>query len=452
MNIDPNTALARAYATSEAHRTVVEIAHAGDRGNQIKHRQASLSMDQVLEGAKHAGGFAGSLRSGDPAQVTYEFSNRPETGATTSQFTEAQKGVVRETLNNFSDVAKVRFEESVNAKSHHMQLKVDGSSFKWQAPWYAPVSDDEPGKVQVTLNQSNADGLEKPNNFGRHIIAKAAAFKLGLPDLASAAPGNKYAENTLAYTVRSPFLETRSDHRFNKGHGEDNQYSSTPMMDDIAVMQDQFGANLQTRTGDTTYGFNSNADREVFKLKSVDDLPVFCVWDAGGRDTFDFSAFKQDQVINLRSGSFSNVGGGIGNVSIANGVTIERAIGGAGNDILIGNDSGNELEGGEGDDILYVKANSGFNRLSGGPGKNTFVIGASDSSASFANTAIMDFVSGKDKLDISALRAAHPQLTVTREYYRSHNLTLLRFDFDGDKKEDFMMSTSGRIVPSDFRA
>ncbi|MBJ2218389.1 M10 family metallopeptidase C-terminal domain-containing protein [Pseudomonas sp. MF7453] len=452
MNIDPNIALARANATSEAHRAVVEIAHADERGNKNKYRQVSVSIDQVLEGSKGADGFAGSLGSGDPAEVTYEFANHPETGGTASQFTEAQKGVIRETLNNFSDAANIRFKESVKAQSHHMQFKIDGSSFKWQAPWYTPVSDDEPGRVQVSLNQRHADDLEKPNSFARHIIAKAVAFKLGLPDPASAVSRSNYAENTQAYTIRSPYLENRSDHRFSKSHGEDTQYSSAPMMDDIAVAQDKFGANLQTRTGDTTYGFNSNADRDVFKLESSDDLPVFCVWDADGNDTFDFSAFKQDQVINLKSGSFSNVGGGLGNVSIANGVTIERAIGGAGNDILIGNDVGNELEGGEGDDILYVKANSGFNRLTGGPGKNTFVIGANDSSASFQNTAITDFVSGKDKLDISALRAAHPRLTVTREYHRSHNLTLLRFDFDGDGKEDFMMSISGRFSRSDFGA
>lgn len=78
MNIDPNTALARAYATSDAHRTVVEIAHSGDRGNQIKHRHVSLSTDQVLERSKNANGFAGSLRSGDPAQVTYDFSIVPK--------------------------------------------------------------------------------------------------------------------------------------------------------------------------------------------------------------------------------------------------------------------------------------------------------------------------------------------------------------------------------------
>ncbi|MCF5801275.1 hypothetical protein GIV32_27640, partial [Pseudomonas sp. PA-1-5A] len=254
MNIDPNIALARAHATSEAHRAVVGIAHADERGNKNKHRQVSLSMDQVLEGSKGAAGFAGSLGSGDPAEVTYEFANHAETGGATSQFTEAQKGVIRETLNNFSDTANIRFKESVNAKSHHMQIKVDGSSFKWQAPWYKPVSDAEPGRVQVSLSQRHADGLEKPNSFGRHIIAKAVAFKLGLPDPASAVSRSNYSENTLAYTVRSPHLESRSDHRFSKAHGEEIQYSSALMMDDIAVTQDKFGANLQARTGDTTYG------------------------------------------------------------------------------------------------------------------------------------------------------------------------------------------------------
>lgn len=72
-------------------------------------------------------------------------------------------------------------------------------------PWYTPVSDDEPGKVQVSLNQRHADELVKPNSFGRHIIAKAVAFKLGLPDPASAVSRSNYAENTSAYTVRSPF-------------------------------------------------------------------------------------------------------------------------------------------------------------------------------------------------------------------------------------------------------
>ena len=69
------------------------------------------------------------------------------------------------------------------------------------------------------------------------------------------------------------------------------------------------------------------------------DKLVFSVWDGGGNDTLDFSGFTQNQKINLTATSFSDVGGLVGNVSIAKGVTIENAFGGAGNDLIIGNQS-----------------------------------------------------------------------------------------------------------------
>ncbi|MFP3520841.1 M10 family metallopeptidase C-terminal domain-containing protein, partial [Pseudomonas sp. SIMBA_077] len=76
------------------------------------------------------------------------------------------------------------------------------------------------------------------------------------------------------------------------------------------------------------------------------------VWDGGGNDTLDFSGFTQNQKINLTATSFSDVGGLVGNVSIAHGVTVENAIGGSGNDLLIGNAAANILEGGAGNDII----------------------------------------------------------------------------------------------------
>lgn len=234
-------------------------------------------------------------------------------------------------------------------------------------------------------------------------------------------------------------------------------------MDDTALLQKKYGANHETRAGDTTYGFNSNTGRETFTLKSEADLPVFCVWDGGGVDTFDFSEHTQDQVINLNQGSFSNVGSGVGNVSVAHGALIERAIGGKGKNIIIGNEAGNELMGGPSDDLLYVNANSGFNKLWGGGGQNTFVIGASEQSAKLENTAIMDFVSGKDKLDLSALKAASNQPNikvvnkytgrggeVTIDYFENPKLSMLRFDINGDGKMDCMVTVTGRIEPRDI--
>lgn len=127
------------------------------------------------------------------------------------------------------------------------------------------------------------------------------------------------------------------------------------------------------------------------------------IWDGGGNDTLDFSGYVQDQKISLKEGTFSDVGGLKGNVSIAYGTTIENAIGGSGNDWLIGNAANNELRGGDGNDVLYGA--EGADRLWGGKGKDTFVYGKINESSAAAPDRIEDFVSGQDKVDVSGIRA-----------------------------------------------
>jgi Ca2+-binding RTX toxin-like protein len=85
------------------------------------------------------------------------------------------------------------------------------------------------------------------------------------------------------------------------------------------------------------------------------------LFDSGGNDTLDYSGFATNQRINLNAETFSNVGPGVGNVSIARGVVIENAIGGSGSDTLIGNSVANLLSGRGGGDIL-----------TGGLGNDTF--------------------------------------------------------------------------------
>ncbi len=128
---------------------------------------------------------------------------------------------------------------------------------------------------------------------------------------------------------------------------------------------------------------------------------MFSVWDGGGNDTLDFSGFTQNQKINLNEASFSDVGGMVGNVSIAQGVTVENAIGGSGNDLLIGNNAANVLKGGAGNDIIYGAG--GADQLWGGSGSDTFVFAASTDSKPGAADQIMDFVSGLDKIDLTGI-------------------------------------------------
>jgi serralysin len=146
-------------------------------------------------------------------------------------------------------------------------------------------------------------------------------------------------------------------------------YPSVPLLDDIAAAQKLYGPNMTTRTGDTVYGFSSNADRPWFQATTSSSVMIWAVWDAGGSDTFNFSGYTASQKIDLRQGSFSDVGGLLGNVSIARGVDIENAIGGSGNDTVLGNNLNNRLEGGAGSDNL--RGGEGADSLKGGTGSDT---------------------------------------------------------------------------------
>ncbi|HET7708539.1 MAG TPA: FG-GAP-like repeat-containing protein [Sphingomicrobium sp.] len=154
----------------------------------------------------------------------------------------------------------------------------------------------------------------------------------------------------------------------------------TPMVADVLAMGTLYGFSTTTRAGDTTYGFNSNAGRSIYDANQFANNIAITIFDSGGIDTIDLSGFGSAQVINLNPEVFGNYGNGnVGNFVIARGVTIENAIGGGGNDELIGNAAANLLDGG-----------GGTNVLTGGAGSDTF----RGTTANLSGDTITDFSSG----------------------------------------------------------
>lgn len=209
-------------------------------------------------------------------------------------------------------------------------------------------------------------------------------------------------------------------------------YPATPMVHDILAIQDIYGIEWETRAGDTVYGFNSTADRDLFDFE-INELPVLTIWDGGGNDTLDFSGWDSDSILNLNEGAFSS-GGGSGvptlekyrevfddpdateadvtayltlrngldgmlhdNVAIAYHAVIENAVGGGGDDLLIGNAVDNVLKGGAGNDVLMSGA--GMDEMFGGAGDDIFAFNSDDLSG--GNDKIRDYDAG-DKIDLSA--------------------------------------------------
>ena len=172
-----------------------------------------------------------------------------------------------------------------------------------------------------------------------------------------------------------------------------NSFAFGPQLHDIAAAQLLYGINLNTRSGDTIYGFNSNTGRVHYTITGADPFgPVFSIWDGGGNDTLDLSGYSTPSEIDLRAESFSGAGPGnttvhgpgalaIANISIARGVVIENAIGGAGNDVIFGNQVVNTLTGNGGNDRF---TGGGLNdTILGGSGIDTSIYSLASTSATW---------------------------------------------------------------------
>ncbi len=164
----------------------------------------------------------------------------------------------------------------------------------------------------------------------------------------------------------------------------------------------------------------------------------------------DFSGFAQDQRINLTPGAHSSVGGMINNIYVTPRSIIENAIGGNGNDHITGNGADNVLTGGAGAD-----------NLTGNGGFNTFKYHAvSDSTRNNADL-LMDFTTGKDKIDLSKLSEnAHVTLNHVNQYSGQAGDTILMYnptanryflgiDLTGDRKTDFLIKSTQPISRED---
>jgi Ca2+-binding RTX toxin-like protein len=194
----------------------------------------------------------------------------------------------------------------------------------------------------------------------------------------------EFAQDNRGNTLMSYFGSYRPGSGWQQdGAYSDDLFGATPMLYDIAAIQAKYGADMTTRTGNTVYGFSSTAGRDLFDF-TKNPTPIFAIWDAAGIDKLDCSGYFQDQLIDLKAGALSSVGGMTQNVGIAFGCIIENATGGWGNDKIFGNDADNTLIG-----------NAGNDELNGGEGRDYFNGGTGSDTVDFSFTSLATTVNLK---------------------------------------------------------
>lgn len=183
--------------------------------------------------------------------------------------------------------------------------------------------------------------------------------------------------------------------------GETTAWSgTTPMVGDIeAVIRHYYSTvtngvrtyqDIQLNTGNDVYGFGSTKlGYELTATGATHDIG-FVIHDTGGFDTIDFSGSTAGTVLDLREGRWSSVNGHNYNVAIFDGHNadateyyIEKGVGSAFNDIIVGNDGNNELIGGAGNDKIAgflgndrLSGDAGNDELDGGYGDDILTGGA----------------------------------------------------------------------------
>lgn len=450
-------------------------------------------------------------------------------GAGYSPFTATQKAAARIAIQNWDDLIAAKFVEvpqgpgvSTWAQQTTDILLANTTTGPAQAWAYYPGYEHRDSRVagdvwiaDPRINTSNNQFL--PGQYGLQTLNHELGHSLGLshpgsynfgddndgdgqPDPINYTGDAQYFQDSNQFTIMSYFDSFETGAQNIDWNVMRFLYPSTPMVDDVYVVQQKYGADVTTRIGDTTYGFNATADvkNEAMRFHTGEMATIFTIWDAKGNDTLDLSGYYTPSVMDLREGGYSSAGGygaynraevgttptleainahnaaaGLGartgalydiyfngvdgvnegvswkeitgttnqflmgqNIGIAYGAIIENAIGGHGNDRINGNQANNFFTGGEGADTFIIANYSGTIPSPSNPAGKVVVDTSVDT--------IMDFNRSQgDKIDLSELHVTFADLLFddATDIVTAHTAT-------GDLQ--FVIKGAHNILASDF--
>ncbi|MGO7728403.1 M10 family metallopeptidase C-terminal domain-containing protein [Rhizobium johnstonii] len=262
---------------------------------------------------------------------------------------------------------------------------------------YLPASGGPGGDVWFGTGYAGTeDDLRFPRfgNYAGHTLAHELGHALGLKHAHEGGIVVPSAYDSLEYTIMT--YHTYVGDNLSGYKYEHDGAPQTFMMLDIAALQEMYGADYTTNSDNTVYKWNPNQGityvNGVAAITPAANRIFATIWDGGGIDTYDLSAYTTGLKIDLRAGGHSvfsqgqlaDLGGGpnngyargnIFNALLYHGNVaslIENVQAGSGNDSIIGNEADNTLWGNAGNDSL--SGGAGNDTLIGGTGNDTYIV------------------------------------------------------------------------------
>ncbi len=374
--------------------SVLNVAKSGDQ-----------QIDGLLSGVKWGGA---SITYSDPDSKSDYQSNHPEAFSNFQKLTSQQIAVVHATLN--ADLYTQNPGHAGFSVEGFTNLGVDYAGAGSGSGTIRYANTSNPGTAYAYYPSTESYGGDvffgpsgkapTAGNYDYHAVIHETGHALGLKhghetSVYGALPYSMDSMEYSAMTYKS-FVGSDAQYLYNETWG----FAQSFMMLDIAALQHMYGADFSTNSGDTVYSWSPTSGT-TFVDGAVAIAPggnriFMTVWDGGGKDTYDMSAYATNLAIDLNPGKHSTFSstqladldafssGGLARGNVFNALLyksnaaslIENAIGGSGNDTIIGNAAANSLYGNGGGDTL--KGGVGGDSLYGGTGVDTMEGGTGD--------------------------------------------------------------------------